>query len=503
MSSARAWGSAAGGFAGERLGLPAADPHSDIWAGGKAPALGLAIVVVILGGMAIGSGLVTMGGVAAAFAVSVVFPQVGLIVLAGIGTLKPPGVIPAPGFEVALVAVSIVGCLFRLPVNRRPLTVSAPLLALTGFVAFAFLSQLPSFLSAYSSTKAHDIGFLFYQLATSFGTIVLAGFVLRGRSPYPVLVALLASALIAALLAFATADGGGGLLANLAAAGEDGSRATGPFGNPNNFGQCMAYGGLLALGWGLTVRRGAARWMLLGVAAVLITAIVVSLSRGALVALLVGLIALAFGRSRATGVAAAIAVLALAGIGYPLFLQLRLSVDFTSSSAAALAGLASSDAGRLGAVLAGPGLFASSPIFGVGFGQYKYLNEFGLVAHNWYGTVLAELGTVGTVLWLLVLLGVARWLPRRPQPARQMGTMMFVAALAGCLFLEPPTSVQTAVIPSLVIVAALIADWSHAPVGHGPVLRPVVPVPTRDLRPRAVPAPALRPADPDRAHRRA
>jgi O-antigen ligase len=467
MSTARAWSSGRGDrLAGEPMRLPArSDSRPDVWADGKVVLLGVAIVALILAGMAIGSDRVALAGVMAALAAGFAFPQVGLIVLAVIGTLKPPGVIPAPGFEIVLVGASIVGCLLRLPVDRRRLTVSAPLVALTAFVAFAFLSQLPALLSGYSSTKAHDIGFLFYQLATCFGTLVLAGFVLRGQSPYPVFLALLLSAMVAAALAVSTASGGG-FLANLVASSEEGARPAGPFGNPNNFGQCMAYGGILALAWAWTSGGSARRYLLVLVGSVLIYAVAVSLSRGAMVALLMGFVAFAFARSRATGVAAAVAVLAIVGIGYPLFLQFRLSVDFSSSSMAALAELNSSDAGRLGTVLAAPGLFATSPVFGVGFGQYKYLNELGLVAHNWYGTVLAELGIVGIGLWAAVLITTWRWLRRRPAPARQVGIAMFLAALAGCMFLQPPTSVQTAIIPGLVIAAALVAHWGRGRVAE-------------------------------------
>jgi hypothetical protein len=451
---------------GNRLGtLADVDRRADIWAGGKLLALGLGIAFTIVVGMALESRILTTGGVFAALAMAVAFPQAGLIVLAAIGPLKPPAVIPAPGFEVALVGATLVGSLLRLPVDRRPRTVSPALLALVAFVTYAFLSQLPSFLSAYRSQAAHDIGFLFYQLATGFGAIVIAGFVLRGRSPYPVFIALLASGVLAAALAILTADGGGGLLANLVAKADVGSRANGPFGNPNSFGQCMAYGAILSVTWAWLLRRTAFRWILLGTAAIFTYAVAISLSRGAVAALLAGLVAFAFSRNRTAGVAAIIAALALVGIGYPLFVEYRVSLDFAAHSAAAVAELNSSDAGRLGAVLAGPALFAMSPIFGIGFGQYKYMSGLvttagaGLVAHNWYGTVLAELGTVGTVLWGLVLVAVARWMWRRPSVPRTMGGSMFVAVVVGCLFLEPPTAFQTSVIPALVVAAALVADW--------------------------------------------
>ena len=128
---------------------------------------------------------------------------------------------------------------------------------------------------------------------------------------------------------------------------------------------------------------------------------------------------------------------------------------------------------------------ATSPIFGIGFGQYKYFSGLvtnqgaGLVAHNWYGTVLAEQGLLGIVIWLLMLVTVAMWLRSRPARPRSIGFAMFGAVIVGCLFLEPPTSFQTSVLPTIVLVASLVGDWGggagspsaegqHAPVGPDP-----------------------------------
>ncbi len=439
----------------------------DPWMGGKVPLAGLAIAGLIVVGMVLDSRLLLLGGTFVALAGGVVYPPLAMIVLATMGPLRMPLVLPAPGFNVALAGAALVGCLYRLPVDRTRIRVSPALVALGAFVIYAFLQQLPQLLSGYDTVEAHDIGYLFYQLGAGFGTVLVAGFVLRGRSPYPVFAALLLSATFAAALAALTTDGAGGALRNLIPPSDIGSRTTGPFGNPNNFGQLLAYGIVLATSWFSITRSPVVRWGLIAISVVLAYGLVLSLSRGAAATCFVGLVALAFGHSRRAGLAVAVAGVLLVAVGYPLFVQFRLAIDVGSTSASALAGLAESDAGRLGAVLAGPALFATSPVFGIGFGQYKYMSALvsdsgaGLVAHNWYGTVLAEQGIIGIVLWALLLIAVASWLRTRPVRPRTAGFAMFAAAIVGCMFLEPPTQFQTGIIPAVTLTAALVANWGE------------------------------------------
>ena len=428
---------------------------------------GLAISVAIVAGMFLESG--TLMGVAAfaAFGAGIVNPALGLIVLAFMGPLRPPPTVPAPGFDIILVGAILLGCIYRLPFSRNRVTLSPALILLGAFVLYAFVQQLPDMATGYAGTRSHDVGFLFYQMLTGFGTVLAAGFVLRGRSPYPFLVALLLSATLAALLGIVTADGlPYARLANLMPPSDVASRATGPFGNPNSFGQLLAYATALAVAWFVATTSRRAKAGLLAVAGIMGIGLALSLSRGAAATLLAGLVALAFARGRALGAAALAGALVLVFVGYPLVVDWRLTAEAGSASSAAAAQLAASDEGRLGAILAGPALFATSPIFGIGFGQYKYASALvtdqgaGLVAHNWYGTVLAEQGLLGIALWVLVLVAVALWLRTRPSRPRSVGLAMLGVVTVGCLFLEPPTSFQTSVLPAIVLTGALVGDWS-------------------------------------------
>ncbi len=427
----------------------------------------MAIAGGVVVGMFLESG--TLMGVAAfaAFGAGIVNPALGLVILAFMGPLRPPPAIPAPGFDIILVGAILLGSVYRLPVSRARVRVSPPLLLLFAFVLYAFVQQLPDMASGYAGAQAHDVGFLFYQLLTGLGTVVAAGFVMRGRSPYPFLVALLASATLAALLGIVTADGVPyARLANLMPPADVASRATGPFGNPNSFGQLLAYAIAAAAAWFAATHTVRVRVGLLAAIGIMLLAVSLSLSRGAAATLLAGLVALAFARGRAIGFAAVAGALALVVVGYPLLVDWRLTTEAGSASSAAAAQLAASDAGRLGAILAGPALFATSPIFGIGFGQYKYLSGLvtdqgaGLVAHNWYGTVLAEQGMLGIALWLLLLVTVGLWLWSRPARPRLVGFATFGAVIVGCLFLEPPTSFQTSALPAMVLTAALVGNWA-------------------------------------------
>ncbi len=450
---------------------------------GRLLIVGLLISGAILAGMIRDSQAVMLAAGLTALLVSVASPATGLVILAFMAPLKPPPAIPAPGFDLILVAAILLGCVYRLPIDRPRLRMPPSMLLLAAFVLYVFVQQLPDMLSGYAGDRAHDIGYLFYQLMAGFGTIVAAGLVLRNRSPYPVLVALLLSAIFAVILAIVTADGAGGSLQILVAKSDVAARATGPFGNPNSFGQFLAYACTLAAAWLVTVRSPRVRMALLLALGFIGYGLSLSLSRGAIATLLAGLVALTFTRGRAFGLAAVAGALVLVIVGYPLLVEWRLTNETGSASVAAAAGLAASDGGRFGAVLAAPALLAMSPVFGIGFGQYKFMSALvtdqgaGLVAHNWYGTVLAEQGLLGVALWLLMLASVWVWIRSRPPQPRSVGGAMLGALAIGCLFLEPPTSLQTSVIPVIVITAALVADWTAG----STATNTVVPGPVRDV----------------------
>lgn len=426
------------------------------------------IVAAIVVGMAFQVVSLTTLGALAALLAGVVAPPVGLIVLAFLAPLQQPLVLPAPGFDVLLVGAILFGCVARLPIDRPRLTLSPAILLASGFMVYVAVEQVPELLSGYAGARGHLVGYQFLQLVTGFGLVVAAASVLRDRRPGIFIGAAIAGSVLSAIVGIVTFNNPavGPPIAGLLAVGDTG-RAAGPFVNPNYFGLLEASGMAAALAWATRTPSRRLRIALLVVVAILGVGLLVSLSRGAMIALLLGVIGLAFARSRAWGVAAIVIGMALILAIYPAFVEWRLGQTNGLASSSSYLIIAESDASRLDAVLAGPKLFLSSPIFGVGWGHYSFLSgavsriSTGIAAHNWYINVLAELGAVGIALWTLLLIAVLVALRSRPPTGWMVGVSVFTTVAVGSLFLEPPTSFQASALSSIVIVAALVGDWSR------------------------------------------
>jgi O-antigen ligase len=432
-------------------------------------AVPLAAALVI--GMSLGSVPVSLAAIGAVLLASIVSPAVGLAVLAFIAPIGPQKAVPAPGSDVLLVGAILLGCVYRLPIDRpRPRT-SALAVIITAFVVYVTAQQLPELLNGYRGSLDHDVGYLFIQLLTCFGTILAATYVLSNRSPYPFLVMALAGAALVAVLAILTYDATTipAFIVNLVPASDNLTRALGSFSNPNYLGAYTAALAVIAAALASRVRSRRYFFALVGLAALSGVGVVISLSRGAIVAALVGVSWLALARSRAL----AAFVLAAAVIGafviYPAFVEWRLQNLTGSASAESYAIMAESDHGRLTGTLAGPLLFLTAPLFGIGFGHFVPLSVLvtnggePINAHNWYLTVLAEQGIVGVVLVGALAVALVRALRSRPPRARTVGFAVLGCLAAQALFLEPPTSFQMLAAPAIVLVAALVGDWREEP----------------------------------------
>ncbi len=426
------------------------------------------VPAAILGGsivitMAVDASSITLVAALAAAVVAVLSPTVGLATLAFMAPLKPPPMIPAPGFHAVLLGAILLGCILRLPIERPSLRISAPLAILFGYVLYVTAQQLPEMMAGYASKADHDVGFLYFQFMTVVGTVVAAGYVLKDRSPFPVLGMALAGATLTAVIAIATFNGPavGPPFAGLVARSESAVRALGPFGNPNYLGTFAAFAVVLAIGLAASGRSRAWRGALVATAVVGAVAIALAQSRSAIFAVFAGLAAIGLVRSRALGLGIIAAGMAAAVLLYPAFIEWRLE----NLQVSRYANLTASDDLRLGGVLAGVQLFLSSPVLGIGFGHYLPMStqvpgvSVPINAHNWYVNVLAEQGIVGVVLWILLAVSLVAALKRRPPAARAVGLAMLATIAVACLFLEAPTSFQTFALPSIVVVACLAGRW--------------------------------------------
>src|SRR5262245_34332514 len=84
-----------------------------------------AISAALLIGMGFGVGPLTTAASVVAFGAAVVSPPTGLLIIAFMGPLKPPDTIPAPGFDLLLVGATVLGCIYRLPIDRPRMRVPA------------------------------------------------------------------------------------------------------------------------------------------------------------------------------------------------------------------------------------------------------------------------------------------------------------------------------------------------------------------------------------------
>jgi polysaccharide biosynthesis protein PslJ len=418
----------------------------------------------IVGSMALDSAPLMALASAGVIGAAVVWPNAGLATLAFLAPLKPPPIVPAPGFLALLVAALLLGCILRLPIERRALRLGAPIIVLLGYVLYITVQQAPEMLAGYASKADHDVGFLYFQFLTAVGLLIAAGYLLDGRSPYPVLVLGLAGAMLTATIALATYDAppAGPPFAGLIARPETAVRALGPFGNPNYMGTFAALAIALALGLMTVAKSRPWRGALVGIVVVVGVALGLSQSRGAIAAAFAGLAVVSLAKSRALAVAIVSAGIVTAFVLYPAFIQWRLE----NLGVSRIATLVESDNARIDGLLAGVQLFLSAPILGIGFGHYiqmsidvpGVLNPIN--AHNWYLEVLAEQGLVGVLLWVALALAVVVRLRTRSRPARIVGFTMLATLAAASLFLEAPTSFQTFALPCLVLTAALVGDWS-------------------------------------------
>jgi hypothetical protein len=429
--------------------------------------LSLSVASLIIVGLALDNSSVALMASLLAIATAVVVPVMGLVMVAFLAPLVGVPVLPYPGLIAVLVGAVLLGSIFRLPIDRPRIIVTPLALVVAGFTLYVFVQQIPAMATGYVGAS-ELVGSMFLRIVTGVAAIAAAALVLRDRSPYPVLGATLVASVMAALLAIAMQDNAdlSGPLANLVAVPEDGVRPSGPFQNPNYFGWFTATSMVITAGLMVAWPRPRVRGTLVIVTLVLAGGLLVAQSRGSLAALSAGLIALAFARSRKAGMIALAVCLVVGASMYPFLVERRLTDSIGSVSPHALVQIAASDARRLDAVMQGPELFATSPLFGIGLGQYP--QQTGTYSHNWYMSLLAEHGLVGVVLWFFFLAGIAIRLRLRDAEPRSIGFAVLGVFAAACLFLEPPKETQGSVSTALVITAALVARWQADRLGHGP-----------------------------------
>jgi O-antigen ligase len=229
------------------------------------------------------------------------------------------------------------------------------------------------------------------------------------------------------------------------------------FVDPNYYGMFIATAIVVAANWILGTHDERVRWLLGFTMLVLVGGLIVSQSRSAFLALLIALVVGAFVRARALGILMAVAAAVIGLLLLPLLIELRLTNAGGAVTDLGLARTMASDAYRLDAVLHGPQLFLTSPVFGVGLGNYLLIT--GDASHNWYMVVLAEQGLLGIASLLLVLGLAALSLRGRPTLPRAVGYGVLAILTIGGFFLEPTIETQWSLPAAILVTAAVVCRW--------------------------------------------
>ena len=430
--------------------------------------MGLGLALAIAVGMALNASLLALAASLGALAISLVSPLVGVVVVTFTAPFPRPVVLPTPGLQVALLGAIMLGLVLRLPLDRPKLTMPAPsVLMLGAFMLYAGMHLLGGLIDGPASGRSYQIVQVYSQLLTGALAFVAVSIALRGRSPYAVLVVSLTAALLAAGLGLLDAQGTHQLGRLMEPPPTDYGRITGPALDPNYYGSYLAAMITLSVALVAVARSAKVKAALVATAVFVGLALVLTQSRGAFLAVAAGMLTAAFTRGRRVGLLAVVALAVAVMVGYPIFLAWR----FGSGVDGGITTVAETS-GRLDTALPGLAMFAKSPLFGVGLGRYIEESPIGLSSHNWYITVLAEMGIVGVVLWVLFLGSLAIGLRGTSSSARTVGYSVMATWMIASVTLDVPAAYQVTGPVLIVLALALVARWPDRPPPL-PSLRPI------------------------------
>lgn len=382
-------------------------------------ALGLAFVAAVLNDLALGLALFTI----------LAFFEVLPAVAGGFTFAKIGGILLALAW---LATLTVRGRGSRAFVAEHPLATTL-LLAFLGWVAIsAAWAESPSSTLATLPRYGPNV-FLFFIVYTA---------VRDRRHVVWLLVAFVIGSSIAALYGIARPPSQTSLR---------GDRIGGIVGDPNELASVLIVGLVLAVTLtGILRRHTLARGATAAAAMLLLLGVLLTLSRGGLLALVVVMIVAIFNAGRWRPAAVLLAVLAVAGaVGY--------FSTFASPVARARVTTAGTGSGRTGLWTIGWRMVEAHPVDGIGAGNFAvssvhYLLRPGTipsdylvvdipqVAHNVYLQLLAETGVIGLALFLGTVgiglagaIGAARAFRARGDPSMELVARGVLTAQAGIL----------------------------------------------------------------------
>ena len=402
--------------------------------------------------------------------VAVVSPGAGLATLAlTIPLPEPPG-FAWLAYPALLAGATAYGSVLASAAwQSRPRLTALGVLVI-GYLAVAAVSAVPG-LTGLDAERTVNAAARLFQVGGGLVLVAVSWSYFSRRDPRPHLVLVVCAASLAGLLGIAQYAAGpgaaglpfGGLIID--PPGDVIARANGPFSNPNYFGYFLAVALVLTLALAAT----GGRMRILALASLPIgIGLLLTFSRGALLAAGLGIVAVIWTRSRVAGFALAIVALVVFVAFIPTFLELRTGV--TGVPPPETFGDDISDSGRFEAMLSAFPVWRLDPIFGAGFGQYDAESAWfvgsspATSSHNEYLSLVAEQGIIGIALFVaLAGLTAARSIGR-PGWSRDVALAPLVAYAAGAMIIEPLASLQTSGLIWLTIGAAGgVASLSTSP----------------------------------------
>lgn len=400
---------------------------------------------------------------------AVIWPATGLTLLALILPMRETDALKPLYVDAVIVGATALGCVLRLPGDRRPVHLHPAAVVAVGYVVVSALSVIPA-ISGHPPEWAPSAALQVIRIGTAVGIFAVAVYLFRWLSPAPVLaVALLGATIAAALALGAYVDPGlvaplDGVLSEAASAG----RASGGFSNANYLGFFMTQASILAVGLWPATRRGHRPLLAIAIALV-VAALVFSFSRNAYLGVIVGLTALTATRSPRAAVVLLIASVVAAVVLYPAFLEARVGGDVLDPDA--IGQREQSENWRRLALGAGFSLFLTAPLFGVGFGVFHHLSPPYIGAspatysHNAFVQVLAEQGLVGSIMVGVIGIALLVSLARTQTVLGRTALAMFIAYLVQSLFINSFTSLHISGLTWLTTAAAVSA-MGRRPMGR-------------------------------------
>jgi hypothetical protein len=174
-------------------------------------------------------------------------------------------------------------------------------------------------------------------------------------------------------------------------------------GDPNSFGASIVFAlPIVAAIWKAEIGGRLGRWMLLGYVGLSGLCVLLTGSRSSLLGLMVWFAVIIWGtKYRFAAFAGFIALAPLAFVALPESLQTRFETIIDPEVGPANA--RESGEGRVEGLLNGFRLLQRSPLTGIGPGAWRPATKSPIESHNLYGQVMGELGGVGVVTFIALL----------------------------------------------------------------------------------------------------